>query len=62
MTETITPVRIAKGDPVRIKDMPVTTIYIVDAVKKMAHTFYAVSEDQRSGHWFDFEEVAEVMA
>jgi hypothetical protein len=60
-TPTIDPQDISKGTRLRIKGMPEGTVYVVDSVQRPKGRFYAVSENRTSGHWFDFDEIAEVL-
>lgn len=58
---TIDPKDISKGTRVKIANMPEGTVYVVDSVQRPKGRFYAVSESRTSGHWFDFDEIAEVL-
>jgi hypothetical protein len=57
---TIDPKTIKKGTRVCITYLPDDTVYVVNSVRRAKGSFYAASEDGRSGNWFDFPEISKI--
>jgi hypothetical protein len=59
---SIDPKTVSKGTRVRIAHLPGDTAYAVTSVERPKGRFYAVSEDGKSGHWFNFTEISEIVS